>query len=271
MPELPEVETIRRELEAAVTNQIIRRCRVFRESYLRGQSAREFESSVSGRKVLSLRRRGKYLLFTLDKGVILAHLGMTGNFKLPEMKALREKHTAAVFEFEEFELVMNDVRRFGRLKFYPAAEKIPEISGLGVEPLESRFSADLLMEALSHRKRSVKEALLDQSIIAGLGNIYASEILFRAGIHPLKPCNSIDMERMERLTAAATAVLNEALHHCGATISDYSRVDGKPGGFQDFLRVYGRKGGECPACGSVIQRVVVSGRSSFFCPGCQKL
>ncbi len=270
MPELPEVETVRRELAPALKGRIITGCSVLRESYLRGQSSAEFVRSVSGKRIEAVERRGKYLLFRLSEGIILAHLGMTGVFRLVEKGTASGKHTVARFEFERFGLAMDDVRRFGRLRYYGSGAVIPAIERLGAEPLNSEFSADYLADAFVRRRRAIKELLLDQSVIAGLGNIYVSEILYRAGIHPSTGCQVLSRERLEGLVSEIRAVLGEAIECCGTTISDYKRPDMDSGGFQDFLRVYGKAGEECPVCGAEIQRMVSGGRSSFYCPRCQR-
>ncbi len=270
MPELPEVETVVRELKGSIEHKTIRSCAILRDSYLRGGDAGEFVKRVSGRKIESVTRRGKYILWDLGDGGVMSHLGMTGKYIRAEMGSDYPKHTVAVFGFGGFEMILNDVRRFGRLKFFELDTLPEEVLKLGVEPFSDEFTAKYLFDRFKNRKRAVKEVLLDQAILAGLGNIYVSEILFRAKIHPLKPAGKISRKKLADIAKHTREILTEAIRHNGTTISDYKRVDDKSGEFQNFLAVYGKEGEECRNCGTEIEKVIIGGRSSFFCGKCQK-
>ncbi|NQS97156.1 MAG: bifunctional DNA-formamidopyrimidine glycosylase/DNA-(apurinic or apyrimidinic site) lyase [candidate division Zixibacteria bacterium] len=269
MPELPEVETIVRQLRPLIRGEIIRACIIFQPSYLRGGDPAEFIDAVIGREVGSVNRRGKYILWQLDIGIVLSHLGMTGKYIIRDAGSEVPKHSVASFGFDGFNLILDDTRRFGRLRLYPVLNGIPEIESLGIEPLSESFTPEYLTGKFKGRKRSIKELILDQSIIAGLGNIYASEILFQARIHPLKPGGEISLEQLNELISSTKEILTQAIEKSGATISDYKRVDEKSGEFQNFLKVYGKTAVACPSCDSEIERIVIGGRSSFFCPKCQ--
>ena len=269
MPELPEVETVTLELRESVEGLVLENCEIFRESYLRGQDISEFVKGVTGKRVLTISRRGKYIIWTLDKGMVMSHLGMTGKYMKLQVEEEIPKHTPALFRFAGIRLILNDVRRFGRINYYGEGLVPEQLTRLGIEPLSEDFTAGYLAEAFAGRKRSVKDLLMDQHIIAGLGNIYVSEILFRAGINPLTKGKEVQPVRIEWLVKETGEVLHSAIKHNGTTISDYKRVDAKSGEFQNFLKVYGKNGEPCPNCGTAIEKVVVGGRSSFFCGKCQ--
>jgi len=270
MPELPEVETVVRELKSSIEHKTIRSCAILRDSYLRGGNPDEFVKRVNGRTIASVSRRGKYILWDLGDGGVMSHLGMTGKYIRVDKGAEYPKHTVAVFGFDDFEMILNDVRRFGRLKFFEFDDFPDKVSKLGVEPFSDEFTAKYLFENFKNRQRAVKEVLLDQVIIAGLGNIYVSEILFRSKIHPLKQAGKISRKKLAEVVKHTREILTEAIAHNGTTISDYKRVDEKSGEFQNFLAVYGRAGEDCKNCGTEIEKVIIGGRSSFFCGKCQK-
>ena len=271
MPELPEVETIVRQLRNTVARHTIFSVDVFRLDYLRGQPMEFFTRGVAGNTIIWIRRRGKFLIFDLSRGKMLAHLGMTGKFIISPFKSNLPKHTVARFRLEFNDLLLIDQRRFGRLGYYAPGEMPFPLARLGVEPLEAKFTAEYLQKRLQGRKRAIKELLLDQNIIAGLGNIYTNEILFRAGVNPAIKGGKLTIERLRRIVSATERVLLEAIERNGTTISNYRQVDDKAGDFQNFLRVYGKAGENCPDCGTGIVRAVIGGRSSFFCPKCQPL
>jgi len=271
MPELPEVETIVRELRREITGKRINHCLVPRASYLRGQEAGFFIDAVTGKSIKSIYRRGKYMIWRFDEGGgVLSHLGMTGKYAKIKPEEDSPKHMAARFGFDGFDLILDDARRFGRLLYFIEESEVKPLQAMGMEPFSEAFKAEYILKQFQSRKRAVKELLLDQSLIAGLGNIYASEILFRAGIHPMKAGNAVTMQDANRLIFHTRKVLEAAITHNGTTISDYQQVDGKPGNFQDLLLVYGREGDACPKCGSLIKRLVSGGRSSYYCEKCQK-
>jgi formamidopyrimidine-DNA glycosylase len=245
--------------------------RILRSDYLRGQTPKKFVSSVEGKTIERITRRGKYLLWIFQDAVMLSHLGMTGKYIVQTNAEDIPKHTVAIFNFESAVLIFQDVRRFGRLYYYRQGEVIPEIANLGPEPFSPEFKASRLSKLFAHRKRAIKELLLDQSIVAGIGNIYASEILFQAKIHPAKAGQDLNLKELRRIVIVTREILNTAITKAGTTISDYRRIDNKSGEFQHFLKVYGREGFPCLQCNTVIVRIRQSNRSSFYCPQCQAL
>lgn len=285
MPELPEVETVRRGLAPALVGKRIARART-RRADLRFPFPPRFAAKLKGRRIDALERRAKYLLAHLDDGnVWVTHLGMTGRWSI--LGAKRQPgdfyyaeppdpaHTHVTIEMEEGpRLEFNDPRRFGYMDLIAedGLDAHPFFKGLGPEPLGNAFHLPYLRKALAGKKTSIKAALLDQRIVAGLGNIYVVEALYRAGIAPTKAAGRISAVRLERLYHAIRAVLEEAIEAGGSSISDYARADGARGGFQHRFRVYDREGAPCLTrdCGGVIVRATHGGRSSFWCPRCQR-
>ncbi|MEQ1619307.1 MAG: bifunctional DNA-formamidopyrimidine glycosylase/DNA-(apurinic or apyrimidinic site) lyase [Terricaulis sp.] len=285
MPELPEVETVRRGLAPHLVGKRITRAQTKRAD-LRFPFPPRFATRLSGRRVEALTRRAKYLLAELDDGAVwVTHLGMTGRWFVSGLKQqpgdfyyaepLNPAHTHVVIEMEEGPcLEFNDPRRFGYMDLIAreAFDAHPWFKGLGPEPLGNDFNAPYLAEAFAGKKANVKSALLDQRVVAGLGNIYVVEALHRAGIAPARAAGSVSPARLERLAPAIRAVLGEAIAAGGSTLSDYAQVDGKQGAFQQRFRVYDREGAVCftPKCGGAIKRAVHSGRSTFWCGKCQR-
>jgi formamidopyrimidine-DNA glycosylase len=285
MPELPEVETVRRGLAPALVGRRIRRARTKRAD-LRFPFPPRFAARLSGRRVDALERRAKYLLAYLDDGhVWITHLGMTGRWSI--IGAARQPgdfyyaeppdpaHTHVLIETEDgSRLEFNDPRRFGYMDLIPEAEldAHPFFKSMGPEPLGNQFHLPYLKKTLAGKKTSIKAALLDQRVAAGLGNIYVVEALHRAGIAPTFAAGRISARRLERLLHAIRAVLEEAIAAGGSTLNDYARVDGAEGGFQHRFRVYDREGERCQnkECGGTIARATHGGRSSFWCPRCQR-
>ena len=292
MPELPEVETVRRGLEPAMEGQRFAKVEV-RRGDLRWPLPKDFAQRLNGKTVTGIGRRAKYLLADLSSGdVLLMHLGMSGSFhvfrekdrQLGRYHRQREKHIAhdhVVFHMSSGATVtFNDPRRFGSMKLVPRAklDDEPLLKGLGPEPLGNAFDAAMLARACRGKKTSLKAALLDQRIVAGLGNIYVCEALYRARLSPKRMASTIadrkgePNERAERLVEAIKAVLNEAIKSGGSSLRDHRRTDGDLGMFQHNFRVYGREGEPCqtPGCGGTVKRIVQNGRSTFYCPSCQK-
>ena len=285
MPELPEVETVRRGLAPHLVGRRIARAQTKRAD-LRFPFPKSFAKRLIGRRVDALERRAKYILAQLDDGnVWITHLGMTGRWSIAGKKKQPgdfyyseppdATHTHFVLETDKgVKLEFNDPRRFGYMDLI-AADKLdahPWFKGLGPEPLSNAFHEGHLKKAFAGKKTSVKAALLDQRMVAGLGNIYVVEALHRAGISPTKPAGRISAPRLAKLFHAIRAVLEEAIEVGGSTLSDYAAVDGAQGGFQHRFRVYDREGEECPTpnCGGTIKRVTQAGRSTFCCPRCQR-
>lgn len=226
---------------------------------------------LTGARVLAVRRRAKYGLIDTERGdTLIFHLGMSGRFG-PE-PAQAGPHDHVLFETGRGTLVYTDPRRFGFMLLTPTGDvpAHPRLAGLGPEPLGPAFDGDRLADAAAGRMAPIKALLLDQKVVAGIGNIYACEALFAAGIHPSLPAGEIDGERLARLAAALQAVLREAIAAGGSTLRDHAQVTGELGYFQHRFRVYGREGKACDSCGGAIERIVQSGRSTFLCPDCQR-
>jgi formamidopyrimidine-DNA glycosylase len=281
MPELPEVETVRRGLLPAMEGKRILRVEVRRKD-LRFPFPENFGPRIEGARVRRLGRRAKYLVGDLSNGeALIMHLGMTGRFTVQGRKPGRfvhaagkdEKHDHVVFDMQGgVRIVFNDARRFGLMDLWPASTlaSYPAFAGMGPEPISNGFSGAYLEEAFEGKKTPVKAALLDQRVVAGLGNIYVCEALFRAGISPRRLAGSIRPERLERLAACVRDVIEEAIEAGGSTISDFGTPDGELGYFQHRFQVYDREGEACMVCSKPIRRLVQSGRSSFYCPSCQR-
>ena len=273
MPELPEVETVRTALEPVLSGQRIKSVRLTRQD-LRWPLPDRLDSRLTGRICAVPERRSKYILVGLDNAeILLIHLGMSGAIRLYNQKPNFAKHDHFSVELESGDwFVFSDPRRFGHLDLFAGADKHthPLLSGLGVEPLSAGFSASVLSRLMKGRKTSIKAALLDQRLIAGLGNIYVSEALFRAGISPRRKAGAIAGGRAERLAKAIKEVLSEAIAAGGTSLRDHIQPGGEIGYFVQNLRVYGQAGLACGVCGQTIRQIVQSGRSSFYCPSCQR-
>jgi formamidopyrimidine-DNA glycosylase len=280
MPELPEVETVRRGLEATLPGRRIVRAEL-RRAGLRAPFPKKFAEKLEGRKILAVRRRAKYLLIALDGGeTVVGHLGMSGRITLlpPKTAFTPEKHDHVVLRFDDKSLmVFADPRRFGSLDLVADAklETYPAFRALGPEPLGNEFSGAYLLARFAKLKTSMKAALMDQRNIAGLGNIYVCEALFRAGIDPRRSVGTLTGKEAEKLAASIRAVLEQAIEQGGSSLRDYRRTGGELGYFQHHFKVYGREGEACPGCRcdpaatGGIQRITQGGRSTFFCPRCQ--
>jgi formamidopyrimidine-DNA glycosylase len=279
MPELPEVETIRRQLEHPLVGRTIKRAEVLDERWTRPEPPRAVEAALAGRRIEGVGRRGKYLVVELDDGsALVMHLRMTGNLLLrphgaaafgddPELRYLRARLTLD----DAHELWFTDVRRFGQGLVIPGGELDDYfLTRLGVEPLEDELTAEALCELANGRRAPLKSFLLNQARVAGLGNIYADEALWRARLHPLSPAGSMKLEQCEALREGIIAALEAGLTHGGSSIDDYRDARGGRGSMQEEFLVHTREGQECPRGDGVIRRVVVGGRSTYFCPGCQK-
>jgi formamidopyrimidine-DNA glycosylase len=287
MPELPEVETVRRGLLASMEGRRITHV-LARRPDLRFPLPERFAERLQGARVESLRRRAKYMLAELDTGeTLVMHLGMTGRFEIAEHgRTLRpgafalkapegEKHAHVVIDTDAGRrLTYFDARRFGFMSLVESGrlERHPWFAGMGPEPLGPGFTPAYLAEALEGRSQAIKTLLLDQRIVAGLGNIYVCEALHRTGISPLKAGGKVTRARLARLVPAVREVLEEAIAAGGSTLRDFQAADGSLGYFQHSFKAYGREDQPCltPGCRGVIRRKVQGGRSTFFCPECQK-
>jgi formamidopyrimidine-DNA glycosylase len=292
MPELPEVETVRRGLAPVLVGRTIRRVRLARQD-LRFALPKDFAARIEGRRIVDLTRRAKYLIAHLDSGDrLLMHLGMTGRFTIvvPDGRAVTlgelynepvaaSAHDHVAFETEDgYRIVYNDARRFGIMDIIvEGSAPHPLLAHLGVEPLEDAFDARHLNGAFRGKRAPLKAALLDQRIVAGLGNIYVCEALYRTQLSPLRLAGTLARgrkpdPRLERLVTAIRAILTEAIEAGGSTLRDYARTDGSAGAFQTAFEVYDRESEPClrPGCRGRIRRTVQAGRSTFWCPVCQR-
>jgi formamidopyrimidine-DNA glycosylase len=273
MPELPEVETTARDLRPHLLGQTITRAHVLWARTVAEPDVNVFQNELPGRRIIGVSRRGKYLVFILDAGaVLICHLRMTGRLRVepPGSPALSDPHVRAWFELSDGRrLVFTDSRKFGRM--WLVADTGPVLDKLGPEPLERSFDVASLGDRLHRRRVAIKALLLDQSVVAGLGNIYADEVLFRARIHPLRRAAGLTDSEIERLHAAIVEVLGAAIGGRGTTLRDYRPPFGERGNYQNELQVYQRTDQPCPRCGEPIQRIRVTQRSTHFCPNCQPI
>lgn len=286
MPELPEVETVRRGLLPAMEGAVIARAEL-RRADLRWPFPPDMAKRLTGARVLALRRRSKYLLADLDRGeTLIVHLGMSGRMTVSGFAAAHvpgkfhfdhptlEKHDHVIFHMEGgARVTFNDPRRFGAMDLCVTDVQNTHklLAQIGPEPLGNEFDAVYLAAQLAGKRAPVKSALLDQRIVAGLGNIYVCEALHRAGIHPARSAHRIGAARLERLVHEIRTTLTEAIAAGGSSLRDYRQADGALGYFQHGFKVYGREGQPCqhPGCCGQVRRIVQSGRSSFYCASCQ--
>ena len=286
MPELPEVETIRRQLEPELEGRRIVGASIYDERWTRPEATGPVEIGLTGRRIDAVGRRGKYLLLSLDDGATLVmHLRMTGNLLLAEQgeegrrfggerlyeASAATAHLRAELQLDDGRMLhFTDPRRFGHASLLGPGELDPYLdSRIGVEPLDGEMTAELIGRIAEGRRVPLKSFLLDQKGIAGIGNIYADEALHRAELHPLSPAGSMRPIHWEALREGIVEALEEGLRNGGASIDDYRDSRGEQGSMQDEFLVHTRVGQECPRCGGRINRIVVSGRSTYFCPDCQ--
>jgi formamidopyrimidine-DNA glycosylase len=270
LPELPEVQTIVDGLSQQIIGKTVQSCNVIRENLIQG-NCNNFVSFFANRKVNHVFRRGKFLIFQFDdtSRELLVHLRMSGKFVISS-KQVTNAYDRILFQFSDQSLLIyNDVRCFGTLELIEDWKLHPSIQKLGVEPLDKKFSTKFLQEKLTKKNTAIKTFLLDQTIIAGLGNIYVAEILFDSRIHPTRGTKTITFQEAQKLIRSTKKILRLALEKNGTSISDFRRVDDKTGEFQDFLKVYGKEKKACPRCTSLIQRIKQQQRSSYFCSQCQ--
>ncbi len=274
MPELPEVETIKRDLEKKVVGKKVTRIKVFSEKPL-NVSKDEFVNSLVKGKIEKVERRAKLIIISFSTGFsLLIHLKLTGRLLyLPSSQGV-EKHTHVVFSLNDgFDLRFADFRKFGYLKLFPrdGFEMMAELSQYGPEPLDEAFTEKTLKDLLARKRQGkIKSLLMDQSFIAGIGNLYADEILFYAGVKPTRDVFQITEAEIKRITEGIKTILNAAIEKRGSSVDDYVDLNGKKGSYVPYLRVYRRGGKSCYACGAKIVRIKMGSRSTHFCPKCQK-
>lgn len=270
MPELPEVETVLNGITPHVVGQCIDSV-IIRQRRLRYPVTRGLADKITARTILSLTRRGKYLLFRFEHGTVISHLGMSGSFRMVDKNVVAGKH-------EHFDWVFNsgkvlrykDARRFGLLLWCPGDPRRHKLlAHLGVEPLGNTFDGEYLHRMAQGRSVAVKNLIMNSRCVVGVGNIYASEALFRAGISPLRSAGRVSLKRYDKLAHSIREVLTRAIHEGGTTLKDFVREDGTPGYFRMSLNVYAREGQPCRQCGKPIRKKIIGQRSTYYCGNCQ--
>lgn len=271
MPELPEVETVVRDLHRSLVGRIITSVTVRWPRTIAYPAVDEFEESLVGQQVMSVGRRGKYVVVGLNRGYLLIHLKMSGRLQIVPAYEPLDSHTHTTFDLDDGkQLRFRDVRKFGRV--YLVDDPAQVTAGLGPEPLAGEFTVEDFSRLLARRSGRLKSLLLNQAFLAGLGNIYADESLFVARLHPLRRADTLSFDEQTDLYEAIRTVLTQAIEGRGTTLDDQGYVDarGEAGAYQAQIQVYGRRGEPCPLCHTAIERIVVGGRSTHFCPQCQK-
>ena len=268
MPELPEVETTKNGLAKLLINKTITKVEIFNPS-LRWSIDKSIITKLSNQTISSFSRRGKYILFNLNQGHLMIHLGMSGKINVLDINEPLKKHDHFLLHFNKEVMRFNDPRRFGSI-FYLESLNHKLLNSLGVEPLEDSFNENYLFENSRNKTQNVKAFIMDSKIVVGVGNIYACESLYKAGINPKTRANKISNQRYMNLTNNIKEVLRKAIKAGGTTLQDFAKVDGKPGYFSQELSVYGRENENCYNCNGKIKRIVQNQRSTFYCPKCQK-
>lgn len=274
MPELPEVETVRRTLEQLVLHKEIKQVSVTWPKIIKKPvDVEQFQDALIGQIIQGIGRRGKFLIIDTTDYALVSHLRMEGKYGLYQPDEPIDKHTHVIFHFTDgTQLRYRDVRKFGTMHLFTRGTELEQLplSQLGPEPFSAEFTVERMKNMFAKTERSVKTVLLDQKVVVGLGNIYVDEALFRAGIHPERTASSLRKKELEKLHEEIIATLSEAVEKGGSTIRSYVNSQGQIGMFQLELYVYGRKGEQCKTCSSELERIVVGGRGTVFCPKCQQ-
>jgi formamidopyrimidine-DNA glycosylase len=272
MPELPEVETVRTRLEPVLTGRRFEHVEIHDPRLVRPYEPAEVAAELEGERVAAVERRGKYLIFRFESGrVLLIHLRMTGSLRHTSGDLAEDPHRRAVVRLDNgSDVAYRDVRRFGTWLLLEPGELEPYLgTRVGEEPLDTLFTAARLGERLARRRAPIKSALLDQRTLAGMGNIYVDEALWRAKVHPLRAAESLDRNELRRLHKAVRAALEAGIARQGSTLRDYALPDGGSGSMQHEFKVYGREGEPCDRCGTPVSKTRVAGRGTWFCSTCQ--
>ena len=268
MPELPEVETVRRQIQQGYLQARIVRVKTQPVRIFKNITPAQFSRALEGKKILAVERVGKFMYWKVGKVYPAFHLGMSGIFISDRSLSLYPQHIHVSFYFQDGRtLHFQDVRKFSKIFLFSTPPAFPE---LGVDPLRENFTLNNFKKLLTSRKIAVKNLLMDQRMIAGIGNIYASEILFLSGIHPQRQCDTLKNSETGRLFRTIPKVLSRAIKHFGTTYTAYRTVQGEPGDNQNFLKVYQKAGEPCSGCRNLIQKSVLNSRSTFYCPKCQR-
>jgi formamidopyrimidine-DNA glycosylase len=270
MPELPEVETSRKGISPHLLNKKVTGI-VLRHHQLRWPIPENLAFHIEGETLLSIDRRAKYLLFNFQSGTVLIHLGMSGSLRICPLNSPAKKHDHADIVFFDCILRYTDPRRFGAILWLGLnPESSSLLSHLGPEPFSDDFNGAYLYHRAHQRKLPVKQFIMDQSVVTGVGNIYASEALFMAGINPMRGAGNISPKRYILLVEVIKDILQKAIHQGGTTLKDFVGADGKPGYFQQTLQVYGKTGQPCPHCQTMLKAIKLAARNSVYCPKCQR-
>ena len=273
MPELPEVETVKRGLEKELVNHKDLKAVIYYPNIISAPILSEFQQQIKNQTIHKMNRYGKWLIFELDDYALLSHLRMEGKYFFRTKKDPISKHEHVVFELDDGrELRYHDTRKFGRMYLLKKEDiyHVPPLSKLGLEPWDNLLTVKYLKEKLKNKTIPIKTCLLDQSIIVGIGNIYANEILFMCHISPFKKSNKLTAKELEKVIEYTRKILKEAIEMGGSTIRSYHPREGVDGLFQQRLFVHGKEHEKCPNCGTMIQKKFINGRSSYYCPCCQK-
>lgn len=274
MPELPEVETVRRKLEKNLKDKTIRNVNIIYKDIFEGQDINDIKNKIKDNKILSIKRRGKWLIFELDNYYLLSHLRMEGKFIYRNFKEQVTEHEHVIFNIsDEFELRYKDTRKFGKMYLVDKKDIKNEkhLAKLGLEPWSDKLTTCYLKNKFVNKNLPIKKVLLDQEIIAGIGNIYADEILFLSKINPFKKASILNDEEINNIINNTKIVLENAIKKGGTTIRSYTSEEGVTGQFQNDLYVHGQEGKKCKICHNIIIKEVIGGRSTYYCNNCQKL
>jgi len=274
MPELPEVETIKKDLEEKVKGKRVKRVKIKNEKCIKAPSPVEFVKRIENKIFREIQRRGKFLIVKLDSlDALIIHLKLTGQLIYFPKEGEELNYTRLIFIFDDHtQLNFADLRGFGNIWLLPEGRlsTIPALADLGPEPLGDEFTVEKFKKLLKGRKGKIKPLLMDQSFIAGIGNVYSQEALFLAGIHPERNPSKLVDEEIEKLYNNLRKILREAISYRGSSVDTYVDLEGRKGNYEQHLNVYGREGQSCPRCGAIIRRITISGRGTYFCPRCQR-
>jgi len=273
MPELPEVETVRRSLAEKLVGKKILGVDIYHDNIIEYPNVLEFKKNIISQKINDVKRYGKWLIFELDDYYLLSHLRMEGKYFFKSSNDIRNKHEHVIFKLDDdIEFRYMDVRKFGKMHLILKDEidKVGPLIKMGYEPWDKRVNVEYLKEKYKNKKLPIKSILLDQAIVVGIGNIYANEILFLSGINPLKKGYELSDSELELIIDNTKVVLEKAIAMGGSSIRSYTSVDGVSGLFQQELFVHGKVGDKCKKCGTLIEKIVVGGRGTYFCNKCQK-
>lgn len=270
MPELPEVETVVKTLKTLILNKEIVDCKIYWDNIIAYPEVDLFKEAIKGQKIKDITRRGKYILFNLSTKTLVSHLRMEGKYFVYDNDVIKDKHSHVIFYFSDGgQLHYHDTRKFGKMYLYDESEALKILANVGLEPWDPLLTSTYLRKKAKNRRISIKQFLLEQSVIAGIGNIYVNEILFLTKVHPAKVVNEITLSKFSEIIAVTKDVLSRAIEQGGTTIRSYTSSLGVHGLFQQSLNVHNLAGEKCPECGSIIEKITVAQRGTYLCPNCQ--